>query len=248
MRKDVKGVEGAKKAPNDQEILVNLANGKKGTDDATAVPPNTEDEKTDEEETTQKSRQNTINLVGVDTTRVADFCSYVYIFPGSVVKLIVSFSFLWKLVGGIPLLAGIIAFSLALPLNIWFSRNYNNLQSLLMVVRDVKLAVVTEALQGIRQIKFSALENQWQKRINEKRNKELEVLWGTMKWDTLLISVWIFGPIMLAAAILATYALVHGELGPSIAFTSISILGSVEMTLAVIPEVVLLVPSFRRFR
>lgn len=102
-----------------------------------------------------------------------------------------------------------------------------------MKMRDLKMAVVTEALQGIRQIKFSALEDQWEGKILERRNAELKTLWSVFKWDTGLLAIWIFGPVMLAAALLATYALIHGNLNPSVAFTAIAVLGSIEMTLAV---------------
>ena len=42
-----------------------------------------------------------------------------------------------------------------------------------MKVRDEKMGVVTEALEGIRQIKFSALEKQWQAKIAGLRDREL---------------------------------------------------------------------------
>jgi len=98
------------------------------------------------------------------------------------------------------------------------------------------MAVITEALQGIRQIKFSALEGQWLERINQKRKEELDCLWSSMKWDTAIISIWIINPIGLAAAVLTAYALIHGALSASIAFTALAILGNIEMTLSVIPE------------
>lgn len=98
------------------------------------------------------------------------------------------------------------------------------------------MAVITEALQGIRQIKFSALEGQWLERINQKRKEELDCLWNSMKWDTMIISIWIINPIGLAAAVLTAYSLIHGALSASIAFTALAILGNIEMTLSVIPE------------
>ena len=43
---------------------------------------------------------------------------------------------------------------------------------------------------------------------------------------------------MLSAVSLAVYAYLHGSLSASVAFTSISVFGSLEMTLAVIPELI----------
>ena len=65
---------------------------------------------------------------------------YCWIFPSTAIRLVVSFTFLYKLVGFIPLLCGIGAFVATLPLNIWFSNRYNDLQGDLMKLRDVKVS------------------------------------------------------------------------------------------------------------
>ncbi|KIV78105.1 hypothetical protein PV11_09860 [Exophiala sideris] len=234
-RKDVKAA-GKKEQQADAngealngEIVVNKDAGKKGED---RVPEE------DEDEDFQKSRQSTINLVGVDSKRIADFAQWNYIFLGSAIKLIVAFTFLSNLIGPIPLLAGLAAPAIITPLNIYTSKRYANAQDNLMKHRDHKMAVVTEALQGIRQIKFSALERDWYEKILETRRKELKTQWQVFCYDTTLISIWIFGPVMLAAISLTTYAVINKELTASIAFTTISVFEAIEMTLAVIPEMV----------
>ncbi|KAK5230671.1 hypothetical protein LTR47_007525 [Exophiala xenobiotica] len=236
-RKDVKGAGKKQEQPEGNgealngEIVVNKNAGQKGED---RTPEGNEDE----DEDFQKSRQSTINLVGVDSKRIADFATYNYIFLGSVIKLIFAFSFLSKLIGPIPLLAGLAAPAIVTPINIIAAKRYANAQDNLMKHRDQKMAVVTEALQGIRQIKFSALERNWYEKILETRRKELKTQWQVFVYDTTLISIWIFGPVMLAAISLATYALIYKELTASVAFTTISVFEAIEMTLAIIPEMV----------
>ena len=178
----------------------------------------------------------TINLVGVDAKRVSDFSSYAYIFPGTVTKLVVSMSFLWTLIGWQALLAGLFTFALTIPINIYASIKYNNAQGELMKLRDQKMAVVTEALQGIRQIKFSALEKEWEKRIGDKRREELATQRRVFLLDTCLITLWIFGPVALSAVSLTVYTIINKSLSPSVAFTTIAVLASIEFTLAIIPE------------
>lgn len=107
-----------------------------------------------------------------------------------------------------------------------------------MKVRDQKMVVVTEALQGIRQIKFSAQEQQWQEKIGKKRDEELATQWRVFCLDTLLIAIWILGPVMLSAVSLTVYSLLNGSLSASVAFTSITVMGSMELSLAVLPEVI----------
>ncbi|KIX00443.1 uncharacterized protein Z518_10582 [Rhinocladiella mackenziei CBS 650.93] len=234
-RKDVKGSGkkkedvGANGEALNGEIVVNKDAGQKGGDRA---PEGEEDDDY------QKSRQSTINLVGVDSKRIADFATFNYIFLGSVIKLIFALGFLSKLIGPIPLIAGLAAPALITPINVIAAQRYATAQDNLMKHRDQKMAVVTEALQGIRQIKFSALERNWYEKILETRRRELKTQWQVFTYDTTLISIWIFGPVMLSAVSLTTYALIYKGLTASIAFTTISVFEEIEMTLAIIPEMV----------
>lgn len=138
-RKDVKGASKAKKeTPAGPSIS-----------DASAVATSEDKPELDQDEADPKGKQSTVNLIGVDTKRVAEFCSFNYFFPGSLFKIIVSFAFLLSLIGWKALLAGFAAMALTIPLNIFFSKKYSAAQDRLMKVRDQKMGVVTEALQGM---------------------------------------------------------------------------------------------------
>lgn len=191
-RKDVKGVSNAK-SETALDVRGNLElaiNEPAGIKDKATLPCKGKKTKDNEEEDQQKSRQSTINLVGVDTKRISEFCSYVYLFPSIAVQLTVSMWFLFSLIGWRPLLAGLFSLSLAFPANVYISKKYNSAQGDLMKVRDQRMAVVTEALQGIRQIKFSALERQWEAKIGVKRTLELRHQWKLFKLESALISLW----------------------------------------------------------
>lgn len=190
----------------------------------------------EDEDSDPTGKQSTVNLIGVDAKRISDFCSFNNYFPGAAFKLIVSFSFLISIIGWKSLVAGMLAMSLTIPINVYFSKRYSAAQDRLMKVRDVKMAVVTEALQGIRQIKFSALESNWGNKIGMVRKKELDEQWSVYLNDTMLLFCWITSPIALAAVALAVYAYLHGVLLPSVAFTAIGIFVNLEVTLSVIPE------------
>src|SRR5690606_3435029 len=107
-----------------------------------------------------------------------------------------------------------------------------------MKARDRKLAVVTEALQGIRQIKFNALEKRWEERIDALRQDELKVLYKVFISDTLLIACWISGPILFSVIALGTHAYLKGELTASQAFTALGVFNELELYLSIIPEMV----------
>lgn len=225
-RKDVKGSEKSKKAPEGDAPV--------GESPATETSKPADAE--DDEEEVKKSKQNTVNLIGVDAKRVGDFAAYQNLFPGSVFKLIVSLSFLVSLLGWKSLLAGFSAMVAIMPVNIHFSKLYSAAQDRLMKVRDEKMEVVTEALQGIRQIKFSALEPEWEKKIGSVRERELTAVWDVYRRDTMLIACWVTSPILLSAISLAVYAWLNGVLTPSVAFVSLGVFKALEVTLSVVPE------------
>jgi ABC-type multidrug transport system fused ATPase/permease subunit len=185
-----------------------------------------------------KTRQATINLVAVDAKRVSDFAAFNYIIITTFVKLTVAFTFLARLIGWKSLCAGLLVSAVVTPVNVFAARRYTSAQTSLMKFRDQKMAVVTEVLQGIRQIKFSALEERWEKKILDLRNTELGAQWTAYVYDIVLISIWVIGPIMLSAVSLGAYSLLHGNLSASIAFTTMAVFGSIEFSLAILPEVI----------
>jgi ABC-type multidrug transport system fused ATPase/permease subunit len=233
-RKDIKGTVAAKD-PNTTAVTLD---GEEVDHAQPQAQPEKETDLTAEdiEESINKSRQGVINLIGVDAKRVSDFATINNMLFGAICRLGFSFVFLGNLVGWQSLCAGIAVQLSTLPLNIYASKKYTDTQKVLMEQRDRKLAVINEALGGIRQIKFSALERQWQKRIMDVREDELRALWKTLLYDTVLIALWLSGPVFLSAAAISVYAWIHGGLPPSVAFTTVSILSQIEGTLSFLPE------------
>ncbi|KAL7808977.1 P-loop containing nucleoside triphosphate hydrolase protein [Trichoderma aethiopicum] len=204
--------------------------------DGDATESGDDTKKPEEEDTVLKSRQAIVNLVGVDVRHVSNLASYQFFIISSLANLFVYCGFLLGLIGFLPFAAGILAWALVMPVNTYATKFYMKFQAKLMKNRDAKLAIVNEALLGIRQIKFSALEDQWEKRIQEAREQELATLKKTFMADSVLFACWVISPIFLAAASLAVYALLHGNLSASVAFVSISIFKSLEATLSALPE------------
>lgn len=228
-KKDVKSISITEKENQDASSSQDTLLGAESNSKAEAEEENTE-------ANLQKMRQGIINLIGVDTLRISNFGVFNNAFIGAIIRLGVAFTFLGRLLGWQALVAGLAVQLAFMPVNIYFSKRYSDSQDRLMKVRDSKLAVLNEALNGIRQIKFSALETRWQKKISDVREDELKAQWRVFTSDTILLMCWLLGPVLLSAASIAVYAIVHGGLPPSVAFTTIAILSEIEGTLAYIPE------------
>lgn len=200
-------------------------------DPSTAALLDTEEE----DEQAQEGLQSIINYAAVDAKRVADFACYSYLIPHAIIRLTIACGFLLGLLGWRSLSTGLLVAAVIIPVNSYLATRYAKSQDDLMKLRDLKLAVVSEVLQGIRQIKFSAIEGEWERKIAERRHAELQSLWTSFLYSTGLISTWILGPLMLSAASLTVYALLYGELTASVAFTAMSIFGSLELSMASLP-------------
>ncbi|KAK4147281.1 P-loop containing nucleoside triphosphate hydrolase protein [Dichotomopilus funicola] len=218
------------KAMRRRDVKSPVKSKTKGADEPETVA------KEDDTEEANGGTQSTINLIGVDGQRVSNFCGYQHVFPGSLFKLVVSLAFLVSLLGWIPLLAGFSAMLAITPINIYVSKKYAAAQGRLMKVRDEKMGTVTEAVQGIRQIKFSALEPQWEKKIADVRHRELNAIWDMFMGNAALLACWVTSPILLSAISLAVYAVLSGSLLPSVTFVSLGIFKGLEATLTIIPE------------
>lgn len=186
------------------------------------------------------SGQFVANLVGVDTERIEHFCQYSFLLINGLVKLAIFSAFLVRLIGWLPFGAGLLAWAATLPINAWFSGKLYAQATALMRLRDDKLARVGEALRGIRQIRFAALEARWERTIGAARERELGALWRFFLLDTGLFACWVVSPILLAATSLTVYVIMNGRLMPSVAFVSIGMFNTLETTLGSLPELVTL--------
>ena len=131
--------------------------------------------------------------------------------------------------------AGLIPIVLVFPLNKMLATRYGKTQKLLMAARDKKTKTVSEALQGIRQIKFSANEPQWTDKIDAVREEELKLLWKTKLNSIYMTFAGDIAPAFLTVFALATYSWVHGSLMPSIAFTALGVFMQLEGILGMVP-------------
>jgi ABC-type multidrug transport system fused ATPase/permease subunit len=186
----------------------------------------------------EQGHQEIINLVTVDTKRISDYASYNHLVPSSMAQFIIACAWLLVLIGWQSLLAGLAAIVLISPLNVWIAEEYRIFQKSMMQARDQRTSIVHEVVKNIRQIKFSAHEPAWQGRVLEARRHELRLLFQACFRETGFVAIWTLTPLLLSAVSLTVYALIYGHLAASVAFTAISIFGSLEVALAALPHLI----------
>jgi ABC-type multidrug transport system fused ATPase/permease subunit len=202
--------------------------------------PKAEDDKSDGAKTLHRnqqatSQQDVVNMFAVDCNAISIFGEQNTYYVNTAGKFIVTVAFLLVLIGWQSLCAGMVGIAVLFPINKVLAERYGKKQKTLMEIRDKRTAITTEALQGIRQVKFSATENQWVEKLEAVREEELSTLWKTRIDDLHMSIASEFTPIMLTALSLATYSWVHGNLLPSVAFTAISLFIQLEGLVSRIP-------------
>lgn len=185
-----------------------------------------------------QGQQEIINLATVDTKRISDYASYNHLVPSSVAQFIIACAWLLVLIGWQSLLAGLLAIFLMSPVNVFIAKEYRTFQQTMMQARDQRTTIVHEVVQNIRQIKFSATAPAWKDRVLEARIRELHFLFQACYRETGFVAIWTLTPLLLSAVSLTVYALIYGHLAASVAFTAISIFGSLEVALAALPHLI----------
>ncbi|PMD48915.1 hypothetical protein L207DRAFT_505926 [Hyaloscypha variabilis F] len=219
-------VKDCKDPPKSEKRRADEAPKSNGSNQANKANPNADGPK----KASRQTKHQLVNMFAVDANLVAVFCANSQFYVNYGAKVIVSTTFLWLLIGWKSLFAGLVAIVILIG-NSFLAKKYQRNQKALVKSRDTKTAVVTEALHGVRQIKFSAAEAQWMEKINEAREVELGRLWQTMRSNILITLASNIAPILLVAFVLATYAYIHGDLLPSIAFTALGVFGQLEAVL-----------------
>jgi ATP-binding cassette, subfamily C (CFTR/MRP), member 1 len=114
------------------------------------------------------------NLMSVDSTRLQELTPYLHAIWYSIYQIAIAMYLLWQQVG-VSSLAGCAVIVLSIPITGKVSQYLKTLQKQMSTVRDERVKVTNEVLAGMKVIKFQAWEKEFEKRINEIRDRELEL-------------------------------------------------------------------------
>ncbi|KAL8710966.1 MAG: hypothetical protein Q9220_004565 [cf. Caloplaca sp. 1 TL-2023] len=165
-----------------------------------------------------------INLMAVDSFKVAEVCAYLhFLWASTPVQLVMCVVLLYRVLGyssfvSIALMIGV------MPLNLFIAKQFTKTQKIIMAATDARIHTTNEVLQNIRIIKYFAWEIRFGQIVNEKRRAELKALRNRYILWTLAATVWFGVPLLITFFSFAIYTLVEKKpLIPSVAFTALSL-------------------------
>lgn len=130
-----------------------------------------------------------VNLMSTDAARIADFATQWNVLVRAPTELVFGIYFLYRLLGWSSIM-GLLVIVATLPLNHFNTKWYLRLEVQLMKIRDKRVSLMNEVLQGIRQIKFFAWESNWSKRILESRDAELRYIKTGYLSEVVFLLLW----------------------------------------------------------
>jgi len=178
-----------------------------------------------------------VNLLSTDATRMQDLTTYLAMIVSGPFQMALSLYFLWKQIGP-SVLAGVAVMVCFIPLNLYVARLQKQLQQELMQRKDRRVDSTNEAIQGIKLIKLSAWESDFEHRIAEQRERELSQLQTYLLLQAITNVLWNGLPLIVALAAFTAYTLTHGELTAQKAFVSLSLFNILRFPLSQLPMVI----------
>jgi len=195
------------------------------------------DSKETQSSSTKAHKPEVINLVASSTVTLSTFTAQCQVLIGAVLKFFLALAFLFRLLGWQSSMAGIAATILSIMVHSFLMSKQRAVRKDLATARDKKVEAVTEALHALRQIKFSALEDQWEQHIDACRQNELQVKRRSNMISN-VISVWsIISPFLVAVASMVAFATLQGEIAPSIIFPMTSVLPELQQCMTTVPRI-----------
>lgn len=178
-----------------------------------------------------------LSLVSSDTMSFSKFTAVNYIIPASFTRFLFAMIFLYRHLGWQSALTGLVVTSICIPIHTYLIREQQMLQKRVVTSRDRKTKAVKEALNSLRQIKFSATEPQWEDHIAKYRQEEIQVLRRTFTAGMAKYICSIAAPFVVAASCIYTFSLTNAAVTPSVIFPLIEVLPHLQGSLGFVPVV-----------
>ncbi|CAO3617183.1 unnamed protein product [Cunninghamella echinulata] len=209
----------------------------KNQDDDDAESKKKDDKDKEEKEDVSSSTGTIVNLMSTDSNRISEFSTWWFSVIAAPTELFIGIFFLYNLLG-VSCFLGLLVMVITLPANHYNAKLFAKSQDRLMEARDKRVNLMNEVLQGIRQIKFFAWENNWEKRVMEARKIELKHLKMGYLAELGFNFLWQGSPILVTIVSFYSFTKLEGkELTAPIAFTAITVFNELRFALNVLPEV-----------
>ncbi|KAL9182396.1 hypothetical protein ACHAXT_013048 [Thalassiosira profunda] len=154
------------------------------------------------------------------------FCSYIIWVPlESIAILALGWSVIgWSFAAGFGLLL-----FLFVPLQLWLSKKFAFMRSKIAAITDERVTMVSQAVSGVRVMKMSGWEDQFEERIAAIRKKEVDSIERVFTYRVLNEAIFFFCSVTTSVIIFIIHVAAGGVLTPRNVFTTTVLINVAQM-------------------
>ncbi|XP_012683657.2 ATP-binding cassette sub-family C member 2 [Clupea harengus] len=181
----------------------------------------------------------TVNLMSADAQRFNDVTNFIHLLWSCPLQIALSIFFLWQEMGP-SVLAGLGVMVLVAPINALLAIKSRDLQTENMKLKDKRMKMMNEMLNGIKVLKLYAWEPSFEAQILAIRDKELVLMKKIAYYSSVATFIFSTAPALVSLATFAVFVSVSSEniLDAEKAFTSISLFNILRFPLAMLPMLI----------
>ncbi|GAB1601926.1 multidrug resistance-associated protein 1-like [Argonauta hians] len=147
-----------------------------------------------------------VNLMAVDSTTLGSATPYLWIIWSAPLQIIIALIMLYNTLNS-SIFAGVVVLLLTIPLNGVIGKKMTNYRNDQMLVKDQRIKLINEILNGIKVLKLYAWETSFMKKINEIREKEMKILRTSAYLQAVGMFTWTSIPYLVTVATFVAYIL-----------------------------------------
>lgn len=181
----------------------------------------------------------TVNLMSADAQRFNDVTNFIHLLWSCPLQIALSIYFLWLELGP-SVLAGLAVMILMAPINALLATKSRDLQAKNMKLKDKRMKIMNEILNGIKVLKLYAWEPSFETMILAIREQELQLMRKFAYLSSISTFIFNAAPALVSLATFGVFVGVSPDniLDAEKAFTSISLFNILRFPLAMLPMLI----------
>ncbi|RTE73113.1 hypothetical protein BHE90_012462 [Fusarium euwallaceae] len=204
---------------------------------------------------TPKSEESTSDptvLIEVDSAKIFELVEQYHLLWMVPLQATISIAALVLLLGWQSVLAGFLSPLVALPLIAHTTNGISRQMGLVMQAKDSRIALVTQVIKQVKQIKLGALQNLFRRHVDEQRCQELEKYKAVAFLNACMVFlVYVMPPTLISMTFGTAIFLGHG-LPSNVVFPALAFCFNITRSASLLPRLVMLYQggqiSFSRIR
>lgn len=168
-----------------------------------------------------------VNHLSSDTDAMAESMFIIPEFTNTILQTLAVLVVLWYFLGAATL-AAIATLMIVSPMTILVARRYRKLDHVIMGLRDDRVTLMSQILQGIRVVKFHAWENSVRAEVASVRSREVDTRVKIVRTDAVSTVIFISTTTLVAFAGFGAYVLGGGILNAPLVFACLALFAMLE--------------------